>query len=247
MDAAFSTPDPAGLEAPGPAARSGCMTGAPSVAITDGLHPIEVALHDDVLNQMVFAVWRDGGTSTVLDADAMAAMGTDPSEMGVEDLSLETTALMPPFISDCHPDGALRIYIGDMRMDVSATVLGIPLEMVLYLYFSAKLDILVSGQPGAQAVEIHYGEMDWAEMHVDSLNEEWEGQETLFGMMVEETFMPAFLDGLQNFPYGFDISEIPIHELLPVFDGEFVLVPVLDSFERQTGYSLIKAHLVVED
>ena len=246
MDAAFSTPDPTGLEAPGPAARSGCMAGPPSVATTEEVHPIEVALHDDVLNQIVFAVWRDGGTNTVLDADTMAAMGTDPSEMGVDDLSLETTALLPPFISDCHPDGALRIYIGDMRMDVSASVLGIPLEMVLYLYFSAKLDILVTGQPGDQTVEIQYGEMDWAEMHVGSLNEEWEGQETLFGMMVEETFMPAFLEGLQSFPYGFNVSEIPIHELLPVFDGEFVLVPVLDAFERRTGYSLIKAHLVVE-
>ncbi len=246
MNAAFDTPDPLGIETPGSVARSGCLDGTVNDADTDGVHPLEVAFHDDVLNQMVYAVWRNGGANTFQDAESLAAIGTDPSEMGVDDLVLHTTSLLPPMLSDCHPDGALRILVGDMRLDVSATVLGMPLELVLYLYFSAMVDIQITGQPGAQVVSINYGDMDWAEMHVDSVNEEWEGQEALFGALVEETFMPGFLGALQNYPYGFSISEFPVAELLPFFDGDFVLVPVLDSFERRTGYSLIKAHLVVE-
>ncbi len=246
MDAAFTTVDKKHLELRGAPLRMGCMTGPAAVPTVTTQHYMEVAIHDDVLAQSVFTKFLSGGIDFVMDQESLSAMGNDFAAFGVEDLSIVANAFLPPVMTDCGPDKALRIQLGELRLKISLSMLGMPLEMTLYLYFSAKADFKVLGDPGAQQVQFTFGELDFVDYHIEEINEEWQGNEALFGELIEETFLAEFVTMIQAYPYTIDVTEMAIGDLLPAFSG-WTLVPVIDTIQRQPGALLVKAHLLLEE
>lgn len=247
IDAAFTTVDKKHLELLlGAPLRLGCMKGPPVVPAITTQHYMEVALHDDVLSQSVFTKFLSGGLDFVLSADNMAEMGNDFGDFGVENLSIVANAFLPPIMSDCGADGAFRIQLGELRLKISLTMLGMPLEMTIFLYFSAKSEFQIVGSPGSQKVQFTFGELDWVDYHIDEINEEWVGKEALFGELIEETFLKEFVNLIQTYPYSIEVSQMAVGDLLPVFSG-WTMVPILDTIQRKPGYLLVRAHLLLED
>jgi hypothetical protein len=246
IDAAFTTVDKKHLDLLGAPRRLGCMTGPPVTPEITTQHYLEVAMHDDVLSQSVFTKFLSGGIDFVLTAESMAEMGNDFGEFGVENLSIVANAFLPPIMTDCAADGAFRIQLGELRLKISLTMLGMPLEMTLYLYFSAKSVFEIVGEPGAQQLQFTFSELDWVDYHIDEINEEWVGNEALFGELIEETFLAEFVNLIQEFPYTIEVSEMPVGDLLPLFSG-WTLVPVLDTILRKPGQLLVRAHLLLEE
>jgi hypothetical protein len=246
IDSAFTTVDKKHLDLLGAPRRVGCMAG-PSVtpAITTQ-HYMEIAIHDDVLSQSVFTKFLSGGIDFVLTEEEMAEMGNDFGEFGVENLSIVANAFLPPIMSDCGADGAFRIQLGELRLKISLTMLDMPLDMTLYLYFSAKSLFEIVGEPGAQQLQFTFGELDWVDYHIDEINEEWVGNEALFGQLIEETFLAEFVNLIQVYPYTIEISQMPVGDLLPIFSG-WTLVPIIDTILRKPGHLLVRAHLLLEE
>jgi len=245
-NASFTASDTKGQGLPGAMLRADCLSGDDVQTDVEGNACFEVALSHDVLNQVLYSVWLDGGVDMSLDAEDMEAMGADLTQMGVEGVTVTTYSLLPPVAHDCGTDHAFRIEMGDMRMEVSMTIMGMPLEMTIYMYLSTTAGMVISGAPGAQLVEFQYGEVDWMEMYVEKVNDAWKGSEALFQSLVEDTFLPQFMDMLKKYPYVIPIAQISLSELLPSFPGSFTLVPVLDSIEKQEGQMLISAHLLLQ-
>ncbi len=246
IDAAFTTVDKKHLDLLGSPQRLGCMTGPPVAPAITTQHYLEVALHDDVLSQSVFTKFLSGGIDFVLTEESMAEMGNNFADFGVADLSIVANAFLPPIMSDCGADGAFRIQLGELRLKISLTMLGMPLEMTLYLYFSAKSLFEVVGESGAQQVQFTFGELDWVDYHIAEINEEWQGNEALFGELIEETFLAEFVNLVQAYPYNIDVSQMAVGDLLPVFSG-WTLVPIIDTIQRKPGYLLVRAHLLLEE
>jgi hypothetical protein len=245
IDGAFTTNGIKQEPLLGALARDGCMTGDFAVPKVTTQHYLEVALHDDVLNQSVFTKYFSGGIDFVLDQEGLEAMGNDFGALGVENLKIVANSFLPPVMSDCHPDGKYRIQLGELRLKISLTMVGMPLEMTLYLYFSAQSDFQVTGVPGAQQIQFTFGEVDWIDYHIDEVNEEWKGKEALFGELIEETFLAEFVASIQKYPYTIQVSAMPVGDLLPAFSG-WTFVPVIDSIQRKPGHLLVRAHLALE-
>jgi len=246
LDASFTANDKKKQGLYGPPARSGCMKGKWATAKVEGKHYMEVGLHLDVLNQSAYTKYLEKGIDFEMDADDMAAMGSDTSELGVEDLAIKGSAQLPPVMTDCDPDGELRIELGDLKLDVKLTMLGMPLEMTLYLYLVAKIELEIVGPIGDQYVELTFGDVDWMDIHLDSLNEEWAGNEALFAELIEESFLSEFVNVIQEFPYIVPVSQMPLDDLMPSSPG-WAFIPVVDEIQVKPGYLLIKAHLLLED
>ena len=245
MKAAFTSQDKKQLPLLGSTARVGCLKGDDGFADVPGQHYLEIGMHDDVLNQSAFAKFAAGGIDFTLDGEDMAAMGTDPAEMGAENLVVTGSAKLPPVLTDCA-DGHYRVELGELKLKIAMDMLGMPLEMDLYLYFSAKAFLEVTGEPGSQTIMLTFGEVDWADFHLDSLNEEWVGNEAVFADLIEETFLAEFLTMIQEYPYIIPISEFPVGDLLPAFSG-WTFVPVVDEIVRLKGQMLIRAHLLLDE
>ncbi len=246
IDGAFTTVDKKHLDLLGAPRRMGCMTGPEVSPEITTQHYMEIAIHDDVLSQSVFTKFLSGGIDFVLTEESMAEMGNDFGEFGVENLSIVANSFLPPMMSDCAADGAYRIQLGELRLKISLTMLGMPLEMTLYLYFSAKSQFEIVGEPGAQQLQFTFQELDWVDYHIDEINEEWVGNEALFGELIEETFLAEFVNLIQAYPYTIEISQMPVGDLLPILAG-WTLVPIVDSIQRKPGHLLVRAHLLLED
>ncbi|MBM4356025.1 MAG: hypothetical protein FJ109_19925 [Deltaproteobacteria bacterium] len=245
LDGSFTAFDKKKLGIQGSIARSGCLKGAETPAAVDGQHYMEVALHLDVLNQTVFAKYLAGGVDFVSDAETMAGMGADVTEMGVENLMVLGHSLIPPVLTDCYPDGGLRLQLGDLQTEISLTMLGMPLEMTLYIFLIAKANIALVGPPGGQAIEFTFGQVERMDFHLASVNQEWKGNEALFSSLIEETFLPELLGTIQSYPYVVPISQMPLDDLMPAFSN-WTFVPVIDSVEHREGELFVRLHLVLE-
>jgi len=246
IDAAFTTVDKKHLDLLGAPRRLGCMTGPTVAPKITTQHYLEVALHDDVLSQSVFTKFLSGGIDFVLTEEAMADMGNDFADFGVENLSIVANSFLPPIMSDCGADGVFRIQLGELRLKISLTMLSMPLEMTIFLYFSAQSQFEIVGEPGAQKVQFTFGELDWVDYHIDEINEEWVGKEALFGELIEETFLAEFVNLIKAYPYNIDVSQMPVGDLLPIFSG-WTLVPIIDTIQRKPGHLLVRAHLLLEE
>ena len=229
----------------GSVGRVGCLKGDDMLADVPGQHYLEIAMHDDVLNQSAFAKFSAGGIDFIIDGATMAAMGTDPAELGAENLMVTGSAQLPPVLTDCA-DGHYHVELGELKMKITMDMLGMPLEMVLYLYFSAKAFLEAVGEAGDQSIVLTFGEVDWADFHLESVNEEWAGNEAVFAELIEETFLAEFMSMIQEYPYVIPISEFPVGDLLPAFSG-WTFVPVVDEIVRKKGHMLIRAHLLVNE
>ena len=245
LDAAFTANDKKKQGLEGPLARSGCLTGDHVEAKVKGKHYMEVALHLDVLNQSAYTKYLEKGIDFTVDGETMAAMGTDPAEMGAEDLLVLGSAQLPPVMTDCGSGGDLRIQLGDLKLDISLTMLGMPLEMTVYLYFAAKVELEIVDWGNEQVIELTFGDVDWMDFHLSELNEEWAGNETLFAELIEETFMTQFVGMLQDYPYIVPVSQMEMDDLMPAFAG-WKFVPIVDDVFHEKGQLLVNARLVVE-
>lgn len=243
-NAAFTAQDYKNIPFKGAITRSGCLKNDTVKAHVEGKDYMEIALHLDVMNQTITSVWLDGGLDTELSPEDLG-MGGDLAAMGVEDLEIETTALMPANMNDCHSDGKLRLEIGDMEMNVKLKVMGMPLEMKGYVYLSAVVSFSVGGTPGNQVVYLDYSDLDFIELHVAEVNDEWKGNEAFLQTMLQETFMPEFSGMLADNPYQVAVSEMSLAQLLP-FSTDWTLVPVLHAVEAQKGQLFVRLHLDVE-
>jgi hypothetical protein len=120
----FSTTRSQDLEPPlGIPARVGCNQ-PPSPPTAPALAPLEQVLVLDLVNEALYFAWAGG----LLDFQVTEALlgGTDPSLFGLTDLTLEVQTLLPPLLSDCTPDGALRLQVGQLQLLATGSFYGEP-------------------------------------------------------------------------------------------------------------------------
>ncbi|MFO0634667.1 MAG: hypothetical protein U0168_17630 [Nannocystaceae bacterium] len=91
--------------------REGCGTQMQALSLPREA-PLEIAIADDTLNQLLFAGWRGGLLEFPLGGDSVGG-GL------LEDLQVDVSGMLAPTVSDCGPDGTTLATIGDIRIDAS--------------------------------------------------------------------------------------------------------------------------------
>lgn len=182
--------------------RRGCGSNLQKIYYSQ-LDPLELALSDDILNELLYSAWRAGLLEFAVPPSLFE--GVDLSGYGVTDLDIQVRGLLAPTISDCNPTSELLVHIGDLRVTGSMKIFGIPLNIVMYVSLSAGMNLSAeNGEIGLQLTDVKALDTELTVLE-DGLID----SETLIAGLIEENLVPALLGSLG----GGSLGGFPLPEL----------------------------------
>jgi len=235
--------------------RAACLTGGEDWFTLDTTDPdkIQLAAFDDLINELLYALWSQKGLHLHITAEDLAEMGVDVSQYGVAGLDLTTAPLLPPVLTDCP--GVLTVQIGDFYADVEFDFGG-PVVLGMYLFIEMNAELLVVDDPEkGPSIGIQISEPDYVDVTVVSINEERAGEEEMFADLFK-ALLPLLFESLTGEPITFPIPGINLKGLLGEggsgggLDLELPdkdLVPDINELDHDQGHTYLSAGMHFED
>lgn len=118
--------------------RVGCAASDEALSIPKTAE-VEVALADDMINQILYGAWR-GGLLEFPVPPELAGAGE-----GLEIIDFVASGMLAPTASDCRTPGELLAHIGDLRFDAHLVVLDKPMSFTAYTSMIVRLEVAVEG------------------------------------------------------------------------------------------------------
>ena len=237
LKAAVVAPKGLDVESKGSIHRSGCFTDEGKFGFWM-MNELEMALLDDFLNQIPYAMWWAGLLTIPLDPDTLG--GGSFEEYGIEDMALVATALLPPVITSCPEGDKLLMQLGDMELAASFAMWGMEVDVIMYVTFEAEIEIGVDDNPPPPKLTMGVTKIKTVELELATVSENLVGSEDSLRLLIKQHVVPLILDQIT----GGAMASIP----LPAFDigGMVEGVPEGTSLEmtpkmmyRDKGYSTV--------
>jgi hypothetical protein len=241
LDTVIRGPDRAPYELLGSIARGTCSGteepggGPPPIRRT---HNLELALHDDVLNQILYSVWAAGTFEIPVTAEQL---GQDLSAYGIESLDLDISFLLPPIAEWCDPDAPLLLQIGDIGVHATFVLLGQPLTVEMYASLEAEGGVeLAEGDDGVLELALAIDAIRFIEVDIASVNIGYEDFIPILRDMVEQQLLPSILGGLEDGALGsFPIPAIDLSGFDPSIPPGTGIAIAPEEIWRQSGFTAI--------
>ncbi len=184
--------------------RRGCGSNNQKIFYSQ-LDPLELALSDDILNELLYSAWRAGLLEFAVPPSLFE--GVDLSGFGVTELDIQVRGLLAPTISDCNPTSELLVHIGDLRVGGSMKIFGIPLNVVMYASLTAGMALTAeNGEVGLQLTDLKS-----LETEVTVLEDGLIDSEALIADLIADNLVPALLGALGGGGLGaFPLPEIDL-------------------------------------
>lgn len=110
--------------------------------------PIEVRIHEDMLNHILHGAWL----AEYLNLDLEPAVFEETiSFLGASDMEMTVFPLMPPMVTSCTDDGELEVHLGAILCDATFQFNGLPATFKLYASIQTEIEIKVVDNSGPQA------------------------------------------------------------------------------------------------
>jgi len=229
---------------PGSMVWDNCLDGNPPELDFGNEWELWLALHDDLLNQVLYAAYWAGLLELTIDLDDLAGGGLDLSDIpipgGLSDVSITVSAMLPPVITSCNAWDDILIQMGDVRIDAAFGMLGMNVSLTLYATLELTGNVgLVDTEAGNELTVVVEG-VSFVEMEIASLNDELLGNEGAIGELLEGFLLPMALEAIEGQTFGFALPSIDVGSLAPDL-GLPALVLGLDvrAFERDFGYTIL--------
>ena len=187
--------------------RDACLGGEPGqFAFTEQL-PMSVALHLDLINELLHAVWWNGFLDMAGDEASLAGLSQQIVDYGVKDLVV--TALLPPVLTDCGGKGLLRLQLGDLFVQVKANLLGLDVDAEMFV--SIELDANIKAQGSELGITVNG--VTLFQVEIVKVNESFKGNEAALEEAIKALLLPQIeklAEGsLGNFPIpALDLSGV---------------------------------------
>ena len=198
---------------------------------------LEIALSDDLLNQLLYAAWQGGLLEFVVPAELLGDVELPP---GVTDLTLTIKGMLQPTASDCNVDETLRLFIGDMWIEASMSVFGAPLDADIYVSFEADLILSATDEGIAMSVG---GDDVLVESEITIRQDAFLSLESTFADLINDSLVPSLLDLLGGDALGsFPLPEIDLSTIDGVPPGTTIAIAPEDVF-RELGNTFVQGGL----
>lgn len=223
----------------GSIARDSCLTGVvPSFALRES-HALELALFDDVLNELLYSVYMGGALE--LDIDPATLGGFDLSGYGISDLLMHASFMLPPIAEWCDDAQPLRLQVGDIAITATMSFLTQPVEVLMYASFEAEGDIaLVAGEAGGYELGLLVNELSFVDVEIADITEGVEGLVPVIKDLIETQLLPSLLEGLTGSALGsFPIPEIDLSALADGIPPGTVIAIDPQDLWRDAGYTAV--------
>ncbi len=179
--------------------RNGCLTGVPESLTMTKQAPLELALADDLLNQILFSLWWGGGLTFPVPPSLLA--GQDLTQYGVTNLKVSLDFLLPPIVSSCNALQDLLLQIGDLKVHASLELFGKPVELDLF----ASADVYAELTASETGIGLSLGDIHRLTTDVVVTSQGFASAEKVIagligGELVPKLFQQLAGQGLSGFP-----------------------------------------------
>jgi len=209
--------------------RDACMSGGAESLQLPMEDALQIAINDDLFNQILFAAWRTGVFELPLPQDLMP---TDALEKyGIADLDVTVDLLLPPIITSCNPNENIMLQIGDINVHAMMTVFGNPVEFDIFASAEAYVDMVTN--PEGFGIEI--GDFSKLITEVVVLSEEFSGAADFIESLLGDEVVPNLFSALNDSAIGgFPIPSIDLSGLADgIPPGTELAIDVVDVYRDQ--------------
>ncbi len=206
---------------------------------------VSVAISDDLLNQLLFAVWWGGALNLVLDEAAFGDISGQLDGYGISEPTIELDFFLAPMLSDCNSEKALRLGLGDLYIQAQFKMLGQPLTMGIFATAAGEASLsLAQSEQGEMEFGVKIEEIALFDYEIVAITEGFEElipivEELLDGELLSDTLADIVGQSLG----GIALPEIDLGGIVPgVAPGTTLsILPV--SLERFIGFTELAAEL----
>jgi len=214
------------------------------------LKPLDIGLFDDVLDQILHAVYAGGLLEMVLGPDVIPA--DQLAQYGVSNLSVALSGMLPPVITACKttPSGegvpnAMVLELGDLGIDASFTMNGADVALSLFasLRGSVALQVTTDATTGATKVGIQVLGFDTVKTDLIDVQSDDPTMKELVGSLISSTLVPMLLGSLDlGSALSFDLPTLDLSGLSTMIPAGTALKINPEAIERTANANtLIKA------
>lgn len=160
--------------------------------------PINIGLFDDLVNQILHAIYDAGVLEMTLGPDVIPA--EDLAAFGVTDMAVALSAMLPPVITSCKPapePDALLLEFGDLGIDASFKMNGVDVAMTLFASLSgaARFQITTDDE-GASEIGISILGFHDVKTDIVSVDSEDPAMAEIITGLIDTTLVPMLLESL---------------------------------------------------
>lgn len=230
--------------------RDGCMGSIPDAFTIDTTQRLQLAIHDDVINQALYAIWYGGALKLQnLQAKDLGLTG-DSASMGgfsLEGAVFGADLFLPPILESCNMPSPMdvRIQVGDLSAEATLNMGDTPLTIGLF----ASLDVgatlaLGADATGAQQLSVAIDPKLKYQMELVSISKDFEDMKSSLETIIKTQLEKALANGIP----GLDKISVPLPtldlgSLLPGMAPGTKIVLKLKDLKRAGGFTAIDAEL----
>ena len=232
--------------------RASCLALTEEIFGWDPNQFAQIGVHDDLINQILFAAWWGGLLDMVVPLDQIV----DPStlellgigsleDLGITDIEATTEFFLPPIITSCNDFDELKLEVGDIYVELNMKMLNEPVTIGVFASLAAAAEINIEQLPnGSHEFGLGIGEIDPLVVQVTYISDNLAGAEGFMMMLVQAILLPTLLEGLtEGALASFALPELNISELSDMLPPNWVMKFVVDDFYRVDGYTTIEANI----
>lgn len=199
---------------------------------------IEIALKDDMMNQMLHAIWYAGALEIPLGPSVLGDV--DVSEYGVVIKDLSLSFLLPPIMSDCNFDGVSTMTLGDVKFTVDLDLFGNPLKVVAYMSAEIAAEMVVNEDLDGSTAGILLEDILIFGIEVEEVSQGFEGAQAAVEELIGGFIGPDLFTGLGAETLGgFPLPAIPLDGFSESIPSGTVLELSLTKIYRLGGRTVM--------
>jgi hypothetical protein len=212
--------------------RNGCEVDPPGANLTRTAI-MEIGLHDDLINEILYGAWKGGLLEFPLPEDLV------PSSPLFTDLEVQISGMLPPVGTDCET-GELLAQLGDIRIDASLILNDNPISFTAFTTAVVKVEITAAdGEIGISIGELQSVETELNVNEASAIATEG----ALIGVL-EGALIDGLIGGLGGDSLGgIQLPEIDLSDSLGLNPGEAVIAIQIDDAVRQPGITVVQGSL----
>lgn len=196
-----------------------------------------IALHDDVLNQLFFAVF-DGGSLNLTVTEAALGGAVDLAGFGVKDLVAKVDARLAPVVNSC--DGAAQVEIGDLFVDAEFLLGDTPTHMAFWVQGDVGLVLSVVSLPeGGSGIDFELAGLDQLTFEVVTNDGLFAGNDQGLVDLVKGVLIPQLIGGALGDLGPIALPEIALSSIVPGLPEDLVLRIGLETIETGGGLTVV--------
>jgi len=232
--------------------RASCLDWVEEIFQWDTEQFVQIGIHDDLINQILFSVWWGGLLDMVVplesfvDPETLELEGIGTLEdLGITDIVATTEFFLPPIITSCNDYEDLMLEVGDIYVELNMNMLAEPVTVGVFASLAAEAEINIVQLPdGSQEFSLGMGEIDPMVAQVTYISDNLAGAEGFMTMIVQAILLPTLLEGLTDDALAsFQLPEFDLSGMSDMLPDGWMMKFIIDEYYRVDGYTTIEASI----